>query len=164
MQEIIMNINEFFDRAIYSNYDKKEVMYDGFEIITNQQVILLAIGNEQQCCEDVGYFLTNDDVQEFLGASLEKIDFIDGELKTNTVEIVQKNFVGEAKEYVIKYNEIYIDIKKEKQLQDENNYALFVNIHTNKGKLQFVAYNAGNGYYGHNFEIISKQLMHSTTV
>jgi hypothetical protein len=35
-----------------------------------------------------------------------------------------------------------------------------VNIDTDRGQLQFVAYNEHNGYYGHNAVVVSKQLTH----
>ena len=38
--------------------------------------------------------------------------------------------------------------------------AMFVNLETSEGLLQFVAYNAHNGYYGHEAVLVSKQLNH----
>lgn len=38
---------------------------------------------------------------------------------------------------------------------------MFVNILTDKGILQFVAYNCHNGYYGHEATVKSTQLEHS---
>ncbi len=35
---------------------------------------------------------------------------------------------------------------------------MFVNLETNVGLLQFVAYNSHNGYYGHDAVLVSKQL------
>jgi len=35
---------------------------------------------------------------------------------------------------------------------------VFVNVETNEGTLQFVAYNDHNGYYGHEVRIVSEQL------
>ena len=161
MKEIIISINEFFDKSWYSDYEKREVSFDGFEIVTNRQKIILAIGNEQQCCEEVGYFMTNDNVEDFIGSSLESIDYIDGELKVHTVEA---NIFSAIHNSNYTYHQHFVDIKREVQLGDKDNYALFVNLHTNKGKLQFVAYNAGNGYYGHTFELISEQVKHFTNV
>lgn len=37
---------------------------------------------------------------------------------------------------------------------------MFVNIDTDRGVLQFVAYNEHNGYYGHSASVTSKQLTH----
>lgn len=36
--------------------------------------------------------------------------------------------------------------------------AMFVNLETSEGLLQFAAYNSHNGYYGHEAVLISKQL------
>ena len=161
MKEIILSITEFFDKKMYSKCDRKEVIFDGFEIITNEQTIVLAIGNEQQCCEEVGYFMTNDNLEDFIGASLESIDYIDDELKVHVVE-VKHTCLNFDKQVV--YNQYYVDFKRNIQLNDKDNCAMFVNFYTTKGKLQFVAYNAGNGYYSHAFELISKQHTHSTYV
>ena len=38
---------------------------------------------------------------------------------------------------------------------------MFVNVETDKGLLQFVAYNEHNGYYGHEACVISKHLNES---
>jgi len=38
---------------------------------------------------------------------------------------------------------------------------MFVDLKTDRGKLQFVAYNEHNGYYGHEAEVICNQLNHS---
>lgn len=162
MHETILQINEFFDRHLVSENLQQTLTYDGFEIITNEQTILLAIDNINQCCEDVGYFMTNDNVNDFIGAQLHSIDYVDGELK---VHKVQKKIFDLAGQYVnYQYDEYYVDMKRSVQLQDSNNYALFVNLHTSRGKLQFVAYNAGNGYYGHDFRLISEQHNYCTSV
>jgi hypothetical protein len=41
---------------------------------------------------------------------------------------------------------------------------MFVNLDTDKGKLQFVAYNRHNGYYGHSAAVECRQLTHETTL
>ena len=41
---------------------------------------------------------------------------------------------------------------------------MFVNLETNKGTLQFVAYNEHSGYYGHEAKVQCTQLMHSETL
>lgn len=162
MKEVIQSITEFFDEKMYSNQSQKEKTFDGFKIVTNQKVIILAIDNEQQCCEHVGYFMTNDNINEFIGAELNNINYIDGDLKVHTVITSIANIVN--KDVIHTYSQYYVDIRKKIELGAEDNYALFVNFETNKGQLQFVAYNAGNGYYGHDFELMSKQLNYSTTV
>jgi tRNA(Ile2) C34 agmatinyltransferase TiaS len=41
---------------------------------------------------------------------------------------------------------------------------MFVNIETNEGTLQFVAYNEHNGYYGHIAKVQSMQLSHEVVL
>jgi hypothetical protein len=41
---------------------------------------------------------------------------------------------------------------------------MFVNIDTSRGRLQFVAYNAHNGYYSHEATVSSKQLHYDTSL
>jgi hypothetical protein len=50
-----------------------------------------------------------------------------------------------------------------KKLEEEELYEpdlMFVNLNTDKGLLQFVAYNSHNGYYGHSAVVVSEQLFH----
>lgn len=110
--------------------------YSGFEITTDNQVIKLLIQSNQQCCERWGYFMSEDDIQSFVGTHFLKLKITDTELKEGLLE---------------KHN-----------LDDEyfEGGVMFVDIETTSGTLQFVAYNAHNGYYGHQAMIISKQLKH----
>lgn len=111
----------------------------GFEVTTNDQVIRLAIDNQQHCCENFGYFWCNDNIEEFVGAELLSVVITDEEL-------------NEAK-------------MQENKLDTKDTYfeggVMFVNLETSKGTLQFVAYNQHNGYYGHMAEVTCKQLNHT---
>ena len=102
--------------------------FDGYEIQTTKQVIKLGISNGQNCCENWGYFMTNDNLEEF----------VDSELLN--VEIV---------------NEI---LNVEKLVDVYEGGCMFVNLTTSNGVLQFVAYNSHNGYYGHTAVVESEQL------
>lgn len=102
--------------------------YEGFIITTDKQTILIGIDNEPQCCEDWGYFMTNDDVSEFIGAELIDIKVVDECL---SVEKVPEIYEGGA---------------------------MFINFETTAGTLQFTAYNEHNGYYGHSAVIVSREL------
>ena len=126
MKEVIKEIKEIF------NFIGGCGEYDGFEIITNKQSIKLLISNGQCCCEHWGYFWTNDDIEEFIGAEILEITQTDTSLNTERI------------------NEEIGSVDK--------GDTMFVNINTNKGLLQFTAYNAHNGYYGHEVKIISEQL------
>jgi hypothetical protein len=50
-----------------------------------------------------------------------------------------------------------VNLLKEFSYDDEDN-AMFVNVETDRGTLQFVLYNSHNGYYGHKARVVSEQL------
>jgi len=108
--------------------------FEGFKIITDKQTIKLGIDNSQQCCENWGYFMSNDSIDEFIGSELLSIETTDTSLSTKTVT---ENMEG---------------------LSENETNLMFININTSKGLLQFTVYNEDNGYYGHNAIIISNQL------
>ena len=110
--------------------------YEGFIIKTNKQVIQVGIEESQQCCECSGYLTTNDNINYFLEAELKEIIEVDEYF--NTKEFDVKAF--EAGFYM------------------ENTQMIFINFNTNKGTLQFIAYNEHNGYYSHNVFLSSTQL------
>lgn len=106
----------------------------GFFITTDKQMIDLYIDMDSSCCEITGYFLTEDDTSEFIGAELLDVKIVDTLLEN-------KEWKGEA-----------------------SGEMMFVNLETSKGVLQFVAYNDHNGYYGHTASVTSNQLEHSETL
>lgn len=73
MSEKILRIEE----AFWKHPEKTWRTYEGFQIITDQQTIKLGISNEYQCCENWGYFITNDDMNDFKGATLLSVDIVD---------------------------------------------------------------------------------------
>jgi hypothetical protein len=115
---------------------------DGYIIETTNQTIKLGIDNCQQCCEEWGYFLTEDDPEDFIGAKLLDIKITDTLLR-------------EAKH-----------LKVSGELPDElhTGNAMFVDLITDRGVLQFVAYNEHNGFYGHDACVISKQLKYECMI
>ena len=129
--EKIIKIEEitFEQKETGSNYVNH---YDGFVINTDKQVIKLGIENGQACCEHWGYFMTQDDLSDFVGANLIGITLTDTALNTKDLD---DNGVEEGE-------------------------CMFVNINTDKGLLQFVAYNIHNGYYGHQAIVVSETLNH----
>lgn len=137
MSEIIMSIDEF------SRWDGEE----GYKIQTNEQVITLAISNAQDCCEDWGYFLTEDNLRKFVGATLLGVEITD----TNRTG---REFYNGWNSEAFGPNNISLDAGD----------VMFVDIKTSRGTLQFVAYNSHNGYYGHTGRVFSKQLMHSESL
>lgn len=106
--------------------------WGGYEIVTDKQNVTLLIDNDQSCCEDWGWFWSNDNPQDFIGAELLGISITDTALRSEKVVDVHE---GDT---------------------------MFVNIETSNGLLQFVAYNAHNGYYGHIAKVSSTQLNYST--
>jgi hypothetical protein len=100
----------------------------GYLITTNKQKIEILIDNLQDCCEEWGYVCSEDNPNDFIGAKLLNIVLVDEGLKTY-------DFVG-----------------------DSECTAMFINLETDKGLLQFVLYNIHNGYYGHEVRIRSHQL------
>ena len=105
---------------------------DGFIITTDTQVIKLGIENYQCCCEDWGYFMSKDNLVEFIGADLITIRVTDTALET--WKEIEELYEGGV---------------------------MFINLETTNGLLQFVAYNKHNGYYGHDACVISKELNES---
>lgn len=117
-----------------TNFKTKETTwcgYDGYQIITDQQTIQIGISDYQSCCEDFGCIITNDETNEFIGAELLGISITDTALNNKKIEELE-----------------YLDCGG----------AMFVNLETSEGLLQFVAYNSHNGYYGHEAVLVSKQL------
>lgn len=129
MNETITAIREFFGDQEKGEYRG----FDGFVVETDKQVIRLLIENMQMCCEHWGYLWTNDNVQEFVGARLTNITHTDENLVTVDLSFVQDGH-GSAVE------------------------TMFITLETNRGQLQFVAYNGHNGYYGHTARVVSEQL------
>jgi hypothetical protein len=115
---------------------------EGYEVITSKQSIKLLIDNEQSCCEHWGYFWCNDNPQDFIGANIIDVSITDTAL-------------NEA-------------VLKEKDLDRNAQYfegvVMFVDIKTERGVLQFVAYNEHNGYYGHEARVECSYLKHSETL
>jgi len=140
MKEIILSIRSVDD--IKSNHiglsdaEKDRIgwdlcsSYEGFILGTSKRTILFLIHNEQNCCEAFGHITSEDDLDSFIGAEILNIERVDDKLKN--YEVLEDDF-------------------------DEAS-AIFLNVHTNKGVLQFVVYNTHNGYYGHNVLIKIEEL------
>lgn len=114
----------------------------GYQIETTDQVITLAIDDESCCCESWGYFLTEDDTSKFIGAELRGVKVTETNRSTTT------------------FNANFEDGNVNLDAGD----VMFVDIETDQGPLQFVAYNSHNGYYGHRARVQSDQLKHEVTL
>ncbi|MBC5688122.1 hypothetical protein H8S37_04135 [Mediterraneibacter sp. NSJ-55] len=97
--------------------------YDGYRITTDKHEFNILISNGQNCCEHWGYFYSNDNEQDFVGADLLEVNLTDKELNK---EVVNKS-----------------------GYYDDCGGIQFVDFVTTKGILQIAVYNAHNGYYGH---------------
>lgn len=117
----------------------------GFQVRTNEQLITLAIEDESSCCEQWGYFLSEDDIAKFVGSDLLGVSITDMNLTSHS--FIPGDGVDDK-------NAIHLD----------EGDTLFVNIETTEGKLQFAAYNAHNGYYGHKARVSSLQLEHQVVL
>jgi hypothetical protein len=129
MPEIIISVKEVSNA------------FDGFIIRTDLQSIEIGIDNYINCCEQWGYFISEDDISYFIGAELLGVSVVDNALNVLSIE--------KSSEY-------------ENQLSDYEASFMFVNFETNRGLLQFVVYNAHNGYYAHKAFLRSKQLTFTT--
>lgn len=133
--ERILKIEDYHEGEYWDSYS-------GYAITTDKQVIKLLIDDTQSCCENFGYFMSEDTLNDFVGARLIDIKITDeelkeGQLKENDVDTACKYFEGGV---------------------------MFVDIITTEGTLQFVAYNEHNGYYGHEAKVISTQLNYETGI
>ena len=102
----------------------------GYIIKTNKKTVKLLIEDEQDCCEDWGYFMSEDRFEDYIGAELINIEVVDDGLKSS---------------------ELRLDKVEDDNARDDgrSTQTMFVNVNTSEGLLQFVAYNNHNGYYGH---------------
>lgn len=111
--------------------------YDGYRIVTTEQVITVAINNDQRCCESWGYLSSEDELRRFVGANLLGVSLTDTALVSYELPKDDENTTTEA---------------------------VFVNIETSVGVLQLVVYNNQNGYYGHKVRVVSNTLRHEDTL
>jgi len=105
-------------------------VFDGWRIITSEQLIEISISNESGCCERWGTICSEDDTEGFIGSELLAIKIVNA--------ACEKMDVSEISEY-------------------EGN-SMFVDLETTNGLLQFCVYNCHDGYYGHTVKVVSKQL------
>jgi len=127
------------------DYSAKESEYSsvaGFKVLTTEQSIRLFIDNDSSCCESWGWFWCNDNPQDFIGAGVIGISVTDSALNE---AIMKKNELDTSEKYF-------------------EGGVMFVNIETDRGVLQFVAYNQHNGYYSHEAKVISKQLNYESNL
>lgn len=145
MAERILNIEEVENHHVLNHDGWSSLSMSGFKVTTDMQGIYLLIYDQQARCENWGYFLSEDNPAEFIGAELVDIKITDTALKPQRL---MENGIGT--------NEL---AGIEPEVYDGD--IMFVDLVTSLGVLQFVAYNAHNGYYGHEAKVVSMQLEHS---
>jgi len=99
--------------------------YDGFKISTSEHEYLILIDNGQNCCEQWGYFSSEDNFEDFVGKNLFSVELTDTALNKKKLEelLPYGPYEGGIQ---------FVDFKM-----------------TDGSVLQFAVYNAHNGYYGH---------------
>lgn len=99
--------------------------YDGYKLtLDDGKKILVGVDDNSSCCENWGYVSSEDNLQDFIGASVISVDVVDSALNVKAqVEIYEGS-------------------------------AMFVNINTDRGLFQLVVYNAHNGYYSHDAVLV----------
>lgn len=120
-----MKIVSILDATFKNEGHWRTCGYEGFVItLEDDSQIKMGIDNSQNCCENWGYLISEDDLTQFVGAEYYGIEA-----------------VGQALEHVEVKN-VY------------EGGVMFINIKTSEGVLQFVAYNEHNGYYSHDAVVI----------
>ena len=109
------------------------------KVNTTQTEILVLIDNGQSCCENWGYFSSEDNHTPYIGAELNKVDLTDVALNKTKVE--------------------------KSGWYEDNGGIQFVDFVTDKGTFQLAVYNAHNGYYGHGIAVvIGEKVIHEDTL
>ena len=127
-EEKIINIEEVCGLSV-EDYGQM----DGYKVTTTKHTYYVLIDNFQQCCEHFGYFVSEDDPNQFVGANLLEIRLTDTALNNKKLE-----------EYGINYEYAMIQ---------------FVDFVTDKGVFQIAVYNEHNGYYGHDIVILKDNVV-----
>lgn len=140
--EKILTIEECFE---FDGIKEAWCEQDGFKITTTEQEIYLVMDNMQCCCENFGYFMSEDNIDNFIGSNLLDIKITDTMSKSITANMLK---------------DACLELDDDGCIEVYEGSIMFVDIITSNGVLQFVAYNEHNGYYGHDAWIISKQLTH----
>ena len=96
--------------------------FEGFVVTTNKRRIRMGVSVDKSCCEVTGYFTSEDDPKSFVGKQLVTISVVDTMLNKRQIDRLE-----------------YLD----------QGGVMFVNLNCTDDTLQFVVYNAHNGYYGH---------------
>ena len=131
-KETILAIEEWEGSVDVGGKYSYETTVGGYLLKTNKKEYKFAIQNSDNCCEQWGYFMSEDNFEDFIGATLIDIKVVDTAL--NVTELKMD------------------DLFKGGGLDEGG--VMFINVNTSEGLLQFTAYNSHNGYYGHTAYLI----------
>lgn len=139
----ITDIEELYDVIV--NHDGYFYPYSGFRIVlSDNNSIMFAIEDAQRCCESFGYISVNDNLEEFIGSTLQKVEVVTGKEYTKSELVVDS--LNQA-------NNIRIEVEE----------CVFLVLTTDKGELTFTVYNQHNGYYSHNVVVFVGNKIHLKT-
>lgn len=120
------------DKFPFKTRESGSLGFDGYQIDTSEHRYYLLIRNGQCCCENWGYFASNNNFEEFIGKNLLSVELTDLALNTKAVD--------------------------DSGYRDDAGGIQFVNFRMSDGSvLQFAVYNAHNGYYGHNIVFLKDE-------
>lgn len=96
--------------------------FEGYVITTSKDAVKVGISNGQDCCENWGYLISEDDLSDMVGAELLDVKITDTGLNTLMKEKADDIYEGDI---------------------------MFVDFITTQGTFQVACYNEHNGHYGH---------------
>ena len=88
MNKIISITEVFSDSGNEEPSDEWSGYFNGFVIKTETETIKLLIDNRQDCCEQWGYFLSEDDTKDFIDSEILSVSLVDKALNTKKLESV----------------------------------------------------------------------------
>lgn len=129
MEEKIISIEEVYNVKIEGYGAYSGTLCDGYKVETSKHTYLIAIDNDQCCCESWGYFSSDDDFGNYIGKTLLSVELTDKAL--NRMKFEESGYYDDCGGIQ------FVDFKM-----------------TNGSALQFAVYNAHNGYYGHEIYVL----------
>jgi hypothetical protein len=119
--EYIAEVQKTYDgkETIQSIEEHNEMINDhstfGYKVETNKRSIKFLITDEQNCCEDWGYFASEDNLEDFIGAKLIDVEVVNDALESIELKIEE--------------------IDKEHSDDERGTNTMFVNFNTSEGLL-----------------------------
>ncbi len=128
MNEKIVSIKEIQGFEFSGKKSIWDNSFAGFEVLTDKHSYKVLISNDQSCCENWGYAISEDNPDSFIDSTLQEITLTDTKLRTFAPNELPED---------TSYSEYY------------NGLIQFVSFTTSNGLFQLAVYNEHNGYYGH---------------